>query len=82
MSDTAILLTAAEVANLTGFAEGTIRHFVSQRRIPFIRISARCVRFRRSDIETWLEKLLVLSADEERKGGVSLCKAREKSKAA
>jgi len=59
MSDEKILLTAAEVANLTGFAEGTIRHFVSQRRIPFIRISPRCVRFRRSDIEAWLEKLMV-----------------------
>jgi excisionase family DNA binding protein len=82
MSDTAILLTAAEVANLTGFAEGTIRHYVSQRRIPFIRISARCVRFRRSDIESWLEKLLVLSVDVEHKGGISPCKAREKSKAA
>jgi excisionase family DNA binding protein len=82
MSDTAILLTAAEVAKLTGFAEGTIRHFVSQRRIPFIRISPRCVRFRRSDIEAWLEGLLVLSGDVGRKGGVSPCKAREKSKAA
>jgi excisionase family DNA binding protein len=82
MSDEKILLTAGEVARLTGFAEGTIRHFVSQRRIPFIRISPRCVRFRRSDIEAWLEGLLVLSGDVERKGGVSPCKAREKSKAA
>ena len=78
MSDEKILLTAVEVARLTGFAEGTIRHFVSQRRIPFVRISARCVRFRRSDIESWLENLLVLSAD----GGISSCKARGKSKAA
>ncbi len=61
MSDQKILLTAAEVAKLTGFAEGTIRHFVSQRRIPFVRISARCVRFRRSDIDAWLEQLLVPS---------------------
>jgi excisionase family DNA binding protein len=82
MSDTAIFLTAAQVASLTGFAEGTIRHFVSQRRIPFIRISSRCIRFRRSDIETWLEKMLVLAADVQLKGGVSPCKAREKSKAA
>ena len=82
VNDEKILLTAGEVAKLTGFAEGTIRHFVSQRRIPFIRISARCVRFRRSDIDAWLEKLLVLSIDVERKGGISPCKAREKSKAA
>jgi excisionase family DNA binding protein len=59
MSNEKILLTAAEVAALTGFAEGTIRHFVSQRRIPFVRISARCVRFRRSDIDAWLQQLLV-----------------------
>jgi excisionase family DNA binding protein len=59
MSSDKILLTAEEVATLTGFAEGTIRHFVSQKRIPVVRISARCVRFRRSDIETWLEEMLI-----------------------
>jgi len=61
MSDEKILLTAAEVARLTGFAVGTIYHLVSQRRIPFVRISLRCVRFRRSDIEEWLEGRLVPS---------------------
>lgn len=63
MSDERILLNAAEVARLTGFSEGTIRHFVSQRRIPVVRISARCVRFRRSDIDSWLEDMLVPSKD-------------------
>jgi excisionase family DNA binding protein len=62
MSNEKILLTAAEVATLTGFAEGTIRHFVSQKRIPVVRISARCVRFRRSDIESWLEQMLIPAA--------------------
>jgi excisionase family DNA binding protein len=62
MSEQKILLTAAEVAELTGFAEGTIRHFVSQKRIPVVRISARCVRFRRSDIDSWLEQMLIPSA--------------------
>lgn len=61
VSNAKILLTAAEVAELTGFAEGTIRHFVSQRRLPVVRISARCVRFRRSDIDSWLEQLLIPS---------------------
>jgi excisionase family DNA binding protein len=77
-----MLLTAAEVAALTGFAEGTIRHFVSQRRIPFVRISARCVRFRRSDIESWLERLLVPSRNNDSEGATATCKVREKSKAA
>ena len=52
-----ILLTAREVAELTGFSEGTIRHFTSQRRIPFVKISARCVRYRRADIEAWIASL-------------------------
>jgi excisionase family DNA binding protein len=78
-----ILLTAGEVANLTGFAEGTIRHFVSQRRIPVVRISARCVRFRRSDIDSWLENHFVPVTDPGRKEkGNSSCTTREKSKAA
>jgi excisionase family DNA binding protein len=59
VSNAKILLTAAEVAELTGFAEGTIRHFVSARKIPVVRFSARCVRFRRSDIDSWLENHFV-----------------------
>lgn len=61
MSDEKILLTVAEVSKLTGFNEGTLRHWISEGRIPFIRISLRCVRFRRSDIEEWLEGRLVPS---------------------
>jgi excisionase family DNA binding protein len=82
MTSSKMLLTAAEVAALTGLAEGTIRHFVSANRIPFVRISARCVRFRRSDIESWLEKLLVPSRSSDGEGGTATCKVREKSKAA
>jgi excisionase family DNA binding protein len=71
MSNEKILLTAAEVATLTGFAEGTIRHFVSQRRIPVVRISARCVRFRRSDIDLWLEEMLIPSITTRPDGAVT-----------
>jgi excisionase family DNA binding protein len=63
MSNSKILLIAREVAILTGFSEGTIRHWVSQKRIPFIRVSARCVRFRRGDIEAWITEKLVAPAD-------------------
>lgn len=59
MSSERILLTAREVAELTGFNEGTIRHWVSQSRIPVVRISNRCVRFRRDAIERWLEEMSV-----------------------
>jgi excisionase family DNA binding protein len=52
-----LLLTIQEVAKLTGFSVGTLYHFVSQRRIPVIRISSRCIRFRRCDLETWISTL-------------------------
>ena len=59
MSEDKILLTVAEVAALTGFSEGTLRHWISQRRIPVVRISARCVRLRRRDVENWIAEKLV-----------------------
>jgi len=84
MSDEKILLTVAEVANLTGFAEGTLRHFVSQKRIPVVRISDRCVRFRRSDIEAWLEQMLIPSAPTHSDGEVTTVRKKclDKRKAA
>ena len=57
--DGKLLLTVAEVAALTGFSEGTIRHWISQRRIPVVRILARCVRLRRSDIDRWIAERVV-----------------------
>jgi excisionase family DNA binding protein len=54
MTSERILMTVREVAALTGFSEGTLRHWVSQRRIPFIQISDRCVRFLFDDIQAWL----------------------------
>ena len=54
-----ILLTVHDVARLTGLSSGTLYHFISERRIPFVRISARCVRFRRSDLEAWINRMLV-----------------------
>jgi excisionase family DNA binding protein len=48
------LLTVNEVSQLTQLSVGTLYHLISQRRIPVVRLSARCVRFRLSDIEEWL----------------------------
>ena len=58
-----ILLTVPEAAALTGFSEGTLRHRISQRRIPFIRISPRCVRLRVGDIEGWISDKVVKPED-------------------
>jgi excisionase family DNA binding protein len=51
------LLTIEEVAELTGLASGSIYHLVSQRRIPVVRISSRCIRFRLSSLERWFDDL-------------------------
>lgn len=49
------LLTVAEFAALLRVRPQTIRLWVSQRRIPHFKIG-RCVRFRRSDMQGWLEE--------------------------
>jgi excisionase family DNA binding protein len=49
------LLTIKEVSELTGLAVGTLYHFVSQQRIPVVRLSKRCIRFRYSDLLDWIQ---------------------------
>jgi excisionase family DNA binding protein len=51
------LLTVREVAVVLGLAVGTIYHMVSQGRLPFVRLSARCLRFRASAIQRFIESL-------------------------
>jgi excisionase family DNA binding protein len=43
-----------EVAEFLNLAPGTIYHFLSEHKIPFIRISGRCVRFDPKQIEAWV----------------------------
>ena len=49
------LLSIKEVSELTGLAVGTLYHFVSQQRIPVVRLSKRCIRFRYSDLLNWIQ---------------------------
>lgn len=51
------LLTVREAAELLHLAPGTIYHLVSQRRLPVIKISSRCVRFSRAALLRWLDDL-------------------------
>jgi excisionase family DNA binding protein len=51
------LLTINEVSELTGLAVGTLYHFVSQKRIPVVRLSKRCIRFRQVDLSEWIQTL-------------------------
>jgi excisionase family DNA binding protein len=57
------LLNIEEVAELTGFSVGTLYHWVSEGRIPVLRFSPRCIRFRRSDIDAWFAQLMVPSGN-------------------
>jgi len=50
------LLTVVEAARLN-LSPGTLYHLISQRRIPVVRISSRCVRFRRQALIVWIESL-------------------------
>jgi excisionase family DNA binding protein len=51
------LLAIEEVAHFTGLSVGTLYHLVSQRRIPVVRLSKRCIRFRYSDLLDWIQTL-------------------------
>jgi excisionase family DNA binding protein len=53
------LMDVRGLSALTGLSIGTLYHWVSQKRIPIVRFSARCVRFRRSDIEAWIASRVV-----------------------
>lgn len=48
------LMHVREVAAYLGMAPASIYHLVSEGRIPCIHLSARCLRFRRSDIDAWI----------------------------
>jgi excisionase family DNA binding protein len=49
------LLTARQVADLLGFAPGTIVDWFEQGKLPGFRIGGR-LRFRWSEVEAWLEE--------------------------
>src|SRR5579859_2708164 len=51
------LLRIPEVAELMGLATGSVYHLVSQKRIPVVRLSARCVRVRLSALLSLWEEL-------------------------
>lgn len=57
---TARLLTAADVAQVTGLSVETLAQWRSQRRgIPFVKISRNVVRYRQRDLEAWLDERIV-----------------------
>jgi predicted DNA-binding transcriptional regulator AlpA len=54
------LLSAADVATITGLSVETLAQWRSQRRgIPFVKISRNVVRYRQSDLDAWLSERIV-----------------------
>jgi excisionase family DNA binding protein len=51
------LLTAVEAAHFLNLNLGTIYHMVSEKRLPVVRLSARCIRFSRRAVLNWVESL-------------------------
>ena len=51
------LLTVVEAASFLKLSVGGLYHLVSQRRIPVIRISLRCIRFSRAALQEWIESM-------------------------
>lgn len=49
-----LTLSVAEASEATGLPERTIRHFISTRQIPFIKLG-NLVRLRPADLATWVE---------------------------
>ncbi len=48
---TETLITAQEAARFLSLSVSTIRAWTSQRRIPFIKLNGKAVRYRREDLE-------------------------------
>jgi excisionase family DNA binding protein len=53
------LMDVKQVAELLGLAPGSVYQLISQGRLPVVRLSARCVRFRRCDIDRWIADRVV-----------------------
>jgi predicted DNA-binding transcriptional regulator AlpA len=54
------LLTAGDVARITGLSADTLAQWRSQRRgIPFIKLSRNVVRYRHGDLDKWLAERVV-----------------------
>ena len=56
------LLTTLEVAEQTGLSPETLAQWRSQQRgIPYVKISRNCVRYRQTDLDSWLAERTVLT---------------------
>jgi predicted DNA-binding transcriptional regulator AlpA len=52
-----LLIDIHELSELTGIAVGTLYHWATESRLPCVRLSPRCLRFRPAEVEAWLVSL-------------------------
>ena len=52
-----LLIDIRELSDLTGIAVGTLYHWCSERKLPCVRLGARCLRFSLPAIRQWLASL-------------------------
>ena len=65
------LLNYEEAAEFLGVQRGTLYAWVSLRRVPHVRFSARCVRFDAAELRAWVEARRVSSTGGVPRVGVS-----------
>jgi len=59
------LLTPEEVAEQIGLSVETLAQWRSQKKgIPFVKVSRNCVRYRKSDLDDWIEERIVRTPQE------------------
>lgn len=57
MSSEDRLLTVREAAEFLQLSRFSLYHFVSQHRVPVIKLSRRCIRFSQAALRAWVESL-------------------------
>ena len=60
------LLTVKDAAEKLSIAPGSVYHWVSEGRLPCVRFSARCLRFRESDLSRLIDGLSESRGENER----------------
>ena len=57
------LLTIEQAAALLGIKESTLYDWTSRGKIPHVKLSRRCIRFIKSELEAWLKAKAVFPTD-------------------
>ena len=59
-----MLMNIKQAAEFLNLSPGTLYHLVSERRIPCVHLSRRCLRFLKPDLDRWIEEHKCSAASE------------------